>query len=1498
MSNILPFSFLQLNNGKCKFIDNVEKVLNQDIQSPERFGCKIINCHTHAGSKIHFKDFVEAELLFHNSYYNQGFAYLTVQEILTYINEHNTDAFSEIVLVGYETYSELYLQEVKRQLEDYFEEDANNVYKVKVSYCVYESYAENKGGVRNTTTRIRNLFYSSQKPYFTVKYGFCEFSLDDDKQEKNPLCVFIVPINTTLTTMDKMMSMFKRELGDQLSKAKKAENSSDKDNKGTAKEEYGCDWGYINNLLNQSLKLCLITIEPNNTFINNQVNEYWDDEKNDSNHYSLLKPKKNKFTELKTSNINGEGADKIISFAKIGSQWQIANGSNSHCICEYCFPDKHGYKLIDEKPIFDVTRGSVVPMLQLGKSIPGEPAKQFDGESIENLNRVANLMAHMSHRHLSKGDDHFQYYFDTMGFLSNNINYDTIKNDVNMFINNRVKNLTEKKNVQTVVYNYIIAPRHDTNAKWVDIVNATFVGSSDANWKRQFGTVRTLYFDITKEYRSNLQSKYSDFYREIRNIIGSESYTSDNTVKIEIRFHFVDITIASGQNFIRAADLVHSLLPMDTIERMSDRIHISLFDSIFLLYCRSSKDSREFYSNLFRNIGKETEQTKITDRFYSYVKINISHMRSHEDACTLCRLKNDYRHIQEECATNSLAGICDRVITKHEITAVNDIPRIIFRKENENNDFNKKSEDNEIIFFHADKEKQYLFLISHIINERLSVNRPLFNGEDIRTLSVECESEYSVKIIETVLNNYYNKLIKYLGTIGINEIQEMYFKNAFIKSISRPFFTFHIRKRQAAFSFCLQLLEEKISEFYINTTEQKQIESSILINTLVKALCDMNSNYLIRSIQVSDPNTFSPFDELVQIAEKGDELFDKFFEKTNEKREYVYKGKDWFTTNNYLHHIKKMLSLSQDKTKSVLLESILVNGCEDGFWGSQDPKHGKPDISYFLCGDKNIKNLSLKGKLYLENNKVIIDALYNLQKSNKDDKIFGSYFFDNFKEIVSINHIKSDDIIIKKFKTEYEKVLKLINNNDLSDLELCSMMNSIWSEDSNASEQENWNVTTFLRDTNVTNNNEDFNKIFEFLHFSSEPFSDKKNFYNDGNFEEIRKALENNNNNNDVLFVENGDKYNVLVRFADEIQTKPTFDKLLPKDNSIYIQIRNFNNLPVDWFRLKILLTLRSKIVELIKRKNIPEYIRQKHNEAVRRSLSLAKSAMHGAMEDEFTLKFFNVNEANEKNMITYGLCKTDEFSYEIYRNAYFKHFTLLSDELIASWYRKIIRIYEENGEKQPKHNNCLNFGYDNNGNIKGDDFTSFPFDDWNFLDFKKEIVNLFGAIENDSANLQLTFPFFVYDANDHTYHGLDVYMDFVDYKESEDHNISFVKVDGSPELRNGLFLLLVILFKNAYKHGNAEQINVVFDFSKKQISISNKCKNDLTDDWQDKIHTLPLTYKDYKESDQNLPEPSISLWTIIHLFKMQGEKENKIEIFPQNTTDCYFQIIIKNALK
>ena len=65
-----PFQYMDFPSKKGlrkPFIEQVENVLAEDLQKSDVFGCKIIDCHTHAGSKIHFNDFIEAELLFHNN---------------------------------------------------------------------------------------------------------------------------------------------------------------------------------------------------------------------------------------------------------------------------------------------------------------------------------------------------------------------------------------------------------------------------------------------------------------------------------------------------------------------------------------------------------------------------------------------------------------------------------------------------------------------------------------------------------------------------------------------------------------------------------------------------------------------------------------------------------------------------------------------------------------------------------------------------------------------------------------------------------------------------------------------------------------------------------------------------------------------------------------------------------------------------------------------------------------------------------------------------------------------------------------------------------------------------------------------------------------------------------------------------------------------------------------------------------------------------------------
>ena len=183
---ISPFPFeLILSGAKGQsntelFVATVEQVLGEELQAPASFGCKISNCHTHVGSKKHLGFFVEAELLFHNSYYNKGFAYLTAQKIM-----ERADGFEHILMVGCETFCELFLCEACDFLNN---KDAD--------YCIYETTGSKHGRIR----RLR------------------EWAANQDHRLNNTLLVFIVPISTTLTTHDKLIATFHQYLGEYLKK--------------------------------------------------------------------------------------------------------------------------------------------------------------------------------------------------------------------------------------------------------------------------------------------------------------------------------------------------------------------------------------------------------------------------------------------------------------------------------------------------------------------------------------------------------------------------------------------------------------------------------------------------------------------------------------------------------------------------------------------------------------------------------------------------------------------------------------------------------------------------------------------------------------------------------------------------------------------------------------------------------------------------------------------------------------------------------------------------------------------------------------------------------------------------------------------------------------------------------------------------------------------------------------------------------------------------------
>ena len=72
------------------------------------------------GSKIHVDNFYEAQLLFHNNYFTNRFAYLLKQKLDKIIQNRKV---KKIYFVGYENYSEMLLYELTQLYDKDYDKD-------------------------------------------------------------------------------------------------------------------------------------------------------------------------------------------------------------------------------------------------------------------------------------------------------------------------------------------------------------------------------------------------------------------------------------------------------------------------------------------------------------------------------------------------------------------------------------------------------------------------------------------------------------------------------------------------------------------------------------------------------------------------------------------------------------------------------------------------------------------------------------------------------------------------------------------------------------------------------------------------------------------------------------------------------------------------------------------------------------------------------------------------------------------------------------------------------------------------------------------------------------------------------------------------------------------------------------------------------------------------------------------------------------------------------
>lgn len=1076
-----PFEMILKNEETNKeiFIDTVEEIMNIDLQEKNSFGCMIKDCHMHVGSKKHLNEFVEAELLFHNSYYNKRFALLTQMFL-----EKKVDNWERIVLVGYETFGELYLRETMELLRMKYPNK-------EIEYCVVEAKGKN---------RVRT-------------------SAQEDFYNNSTYIVFIVPINTTLTTHDKLIETFSRYLDNK---------------KCTISEE-------------NSINLALIVIAPM------KKNDYWT-MSSEENVIQLNEEKQGLLKRL--------GKRKVYYFASHDSIWADASK------CEQCYPDLCGKNYVDEKPIFEVNRESIVPMLQLGvRKIP-EPLNPRNKEKEnKNIAKMIMLSHFLYHGHIVRNGNHYQYYFDTQRYFDHLKQLDLSEFSVERWLIDEVKPKVlgeNNENQDYIIFNFLVAPRHYSNAGIVQSVNDYVFN----------GAARVLYFDVNKEYRNNIKAKYSDFTRLVQNIMSSKQ-------KASIRFHYVDDMIFSGSSFSRTKSLINSLVTSvtDGKEWLCNK---KIFSSVILLVGRSSIETKKTY-------------IENCDAFFEYVHLSISPMRNHEDACTLCQLEKTYKKLEDISGTNMMAESCKQTVKNHSLR---DITLFDGRQ------------------YIEEDSKRLRIILRHLLAERISNNWWMNQNKDYIAVNAENADD-----IYGVIMRFYDNIDKELRTYESFSRKDV--RVALIKVITRPFFTYHIRRKQASFRFCLELIEKLLEKSRLYELGD---EEHAVVGALLNGLADMNANYLIREENIK---------KILLYLQRNTSYCDRL---------------------TYFKALKKVIGLSLDESKALLLEHILVEGTEKGFFGEN-----------VAIDKKEILHLDNEDwlSLYLENNNILIsgfkDISNELQKHDIEEMY--PYYLEKFFKVFEINGVCGREI--KEYFSIYCDLDKVLARENTDLQKIANYISSLFMYR---------DVMVFLRDENESYS------LLEKYYLLNNSKKEAQKFYNQNNLEELESFFE---------IVDSSAKRKLVL------------DTVYYNDEFCVIKINSATKeslyIKVDWFEegnksnevniisrvlfpLKVLLTLRKKTENFLTRSNISNVKQQLYMEKNRKALVIKKAANHQQTENfecrTSTRAMYNVYESMV-NKLEFGnkdeIVEASKILVDAYKQVFDKYMLFLSNQFISEMYREVV---------------------------------------------------------------------------------------------------------------------------------------------------------------------------------------------------------------------------------
>lgn len=866
-----------------QFEQELLRQANTSITDKNSQGFKIENTHMRLGNKVHIDKFYEMALFFENPNYAYYTAFLFLRAFLTEYSELLCSK-RQLLFYGYASYSRAIIWSVIQML----------------NYYIYELKKMQKEGEMHDL-KIEFVIYQndlkldSEEPQIQMYYSQEKWQREPHEiwDPQNTTLISIVPISSSLTTFSKMIKELNRETGKNF----------------VSELNYTAFW--VRNVFNPD-----------------KIRNYTDEEKG---FWEEVDP----YTKTISSNsVNGN----IRYLAYVTSKWRDPLG------CKKCFPEDP----IFEYPLVETDPTSTVPTQQfylVKEQKITEDKSDKHAQEQENDKRIANLKGNMLYGHISKGENHYQY------FIKNQLYFQKEKERIVSWllglrqeaIDNGSYAVTNKECI-----NVLVIPQKADNVEFSQYVYEYYFQ----------GCAECVVVNTEKEFRSNFKAAYSGLFNRLRTTAVSKN---------NVRFHYIDTSLQTGSSFNRAISLLSACVEdwgyNDEMEKAEGRYEFRI-EQVFLLISRLSESSKRQY-------------VKYPDQeFHAYAQLAISSMRTFGDSCVPCKLQQEAQRYYKKAATKSISSYWEKKIYERACVPFDQVEM------NENEDIVKHGEG-------------YMRMVcSHRAAYYI---RPI-QGATVLSYFLALR-EFFDEICNANLDNTVNSCIYR----EINTKNRKDWLAASLKVIARPFFSYDYKTRCAVMDMYLllaefwigessaedlikrleendsgekgYLLEENnlnwIGEFFeniltaIGDDECERLE--FIRNNILKSLADIKSNYILRK------TTLLRLSNKISIACP--------ISGTSEKAPEFYQ--------HYLRSILRMTHSSSDETKSLWLEYLLQFGEEyrkDAMSGlSNKDSNGIMRLVHEV--PQNIQKVfqNFLEVLLIENNRPIYQLVVEFYKKDKGE---------------------------------------------------------------------------------------------------------------------------------------------------------------------------------------------------------------------------------------------------------------------------------------------------------------------------------------------------------------------------------------------------------------------------------------------------------------------------------------------------------------------------------